>query len=269
MELETKENEQRIRDIETGGRRGNGNGSSSEKEATRANIAANALLLLEKGVPANVIGQYLIASESAHIPVNFGAGGGQQQGLTMQDVVQIFNLAKAEKGTSSELTTILNRLTDKVSELDAKINNPPATGNRKTWVIHPDGTKEEIEAGEPIVLKVPAPTNTSRSIDEVKEENRHKEKMEEIQTERDYKQKTTEFLSGLPSKIGAGLAGSLIDAEKPPEVPAGKGTTASVQYIKCETEGCGYSIPFAPTATKIICPKCRAIYERQTGEAKA
>ncbi len=269
LELEEKETRKKIERIESGKEGTDVRNEAAEKEITRANITANALLLLDKGVPASVIGQYLIQSENAHIPIGLGNVGGQPQGLTMQDIVQIFNLAKAEKGTNPELTAILTKLTDKVSELEARVNNPQTQPQKKTWIIHPDGTKEEVEAGEPVVLRAPQNNNTGATIDEIREKNRHDERMAEITNDKNYKEKVADTLAGLPEKIGAGLAGSLVDADKPAGGQPAPAASSSVQYIKCETENCGYNIPYAPSSTKIVCPKCRTIYERKPDEAKA
>jgi hypothetical protein len=267
FELEEKQTQEKIRRIENGARDGSRDVESKEdRELTKANITANALLLLEKGVPANVIGQYLINSQTSNIPINFGGGsGGQQQGLTMADVVQIFTLAKGEKGTAPELTAILNKLTDKVSELENKVAAASHQEPKKAWIIHPDGTKEEIQTGEPIVIR-PLAVATGENIELLKEQNRHAEEVEKIKGEKDYKEKVANTLASLPEKIGAGLASSIADAEQPP-APARK-TSDAIAYLKCESENCGYSIPYPKTATKIVCPKCRAIYERKNDEKK-
>lgn len=269
MELEEKETRQRIRRIEEGRDDNRDNDGDGDREMTKASIAANALLLLEKGVPPNVVGQYLIGSQLGTIPVGVGGAQGGQQGLTMTDVKAIFEMAKGEKGTDPELKIILSKLTDKVNDIEAKVaakelQQPPKT----TWVIHPDGTKEEVQAGEPVVIKAPA-ANSGKSIEELKEQNRHDEKLEEIATEREYKQTVGKTLSSLPEKIGAGLANAFVEAEGPPPTPPSQTKVSeSVMYFTCPTEGCGYKIPYAPTALRITCPKCKTFYDR-TVEQKA
>lgn len=266
LELEERQTQEKIKRIDSGGRDGgDSKADKDERELTKANITANALLLLEKGVPANVIGQYLINSQTSSIPINLGGGGGQQ-GLTMADVVQIFTLAKGEKGTDPELKLILAALTEKVKTIEGALANASHQEPRTAWVIHPDGTKEEIKPGEPVVIKPPA-ANTGLSVEELKEKNRHEEALATIGNDKDYKDKVATTLASLPEKIGAGLAASIADAEQPP-APAKK-TSDAIAYLKCETENCGYSIPYPKTATKIVCPKCRAIYERKNDDKPA
>jgi len=266
LELEEKQTQEKIRRIEEGrGENQESKEQEGDRELTKANITANALLLLEKGVPANVVGQYLIGSQASGIPINFGGGGGQQ-GLTMADVVQIFTLAKGEKGTDPELKAILAALTDKVKTIEVALANVGKEEPKKAWVIHPDGTKEEIKAGEPIVIKPPV-ANTGETVEQLKEKNRHEEALATISNDKDYKEKVANTLASLPEKIGAGLAASIQDAEQPPN-PATRKASDAIAYLKCETENCGYSIPYPLTATKIVCPKCRAIYERKPDEKK-
>lgn len=271
MELEEKETRQRIRRIEEGRdeNRDRNNEGDGDREMTKTNIAANALLLLEKGLDPKIVGQYLIGSQTGNIPINLGGGGGGQQGLTMADVTSIFTLAKGEKGTDPELKAILAKLTDKVNDLETKIANAAAQpATKKAWVIHPDGTKEEFESGEPIIIK-PAPAAGGESIEVIKERNRHDEELEKIKTERDYKKTVGDTLATLPEKIGAGLANAFVETEgsPTPQSPQIKGAE-SVMYYTCATEGCGYKIPYAPTALSITCPKCKMKYDR-TVEQKA
>jgi len=260
MELEEKQTRAQIRRIEDGKEEPRDPVESAEdREMTKANITANALLLLEKGVPANVVGQYLLGSQTSNIPINFGGGGGPQ-GLTMSDVVQIFTLAKGEKGTDPELKLILAALTDKVKTIETALANVGHQEAKKAWVIHPDGTKEEIQPGEPIVIK-PLVQATGENIELLKEQNRHAEEVEKIKGDKDYKEKVANTLASLPERIGAGLASNLVDAEQPPP-SAAKKTSEGIAYLKCESENCGYNIPYPLTSTKVVCPKCRAIYER-------
>jgi hypothetical protein len=262
LELEEKQTQEKIRRIEEGGRDNRENTDSEDREVTKASITANALLLLEKGVPANVVGQYLIGSQTTGIPIG-GFPGGQQQGITFDNVLSIFKMAKEEKGTAPELTAILNKLTDKVSELENKVAAAGHQEPKKAWVVHPDGTKEEIQPGEPIIIKQPAPA-TGENIEFTKEQNRHAEEVEKIKNEKDYKDKIAGTVASLPEKIGAGLAASLVDAEQPPGRSAARTAPAdsTIKHLKCEVEGCGYDIPYAANALEVTCPKCKMVYQR-------
>lgn len=92
------------------------------------------------------------------------------------------------------------------------------------------------------------------SLEVTKENHRHQEKIEEIQTDRAYKEKLGEVISELPERIGRGLAGQIMEGE---ETEGGKG---SLDYIICSEEGCGTKIPITSGASQATCPKCGTIY---------
>ena len=262
LDLEEKQTQEKIRRIEEGGS-GKSEDNAEDRELTKTNIAANALLLLDKGLDPKIVGQYLIGSQTGSIPVGFGSAPGGQAGLTMADITAIFTLAKGEKGTDPELKAILAQLTNKVTELESKVANAAVQQPKTAWVVHPDGTKEEIKPGEPIVIKA-LPVNTGENIELTKEQNRHAEEVEKIKNEKDYKDKIAGTVASLPEKIGAGLAASLVDAEQPPGKSAARTAPAdsTIKHLKCEVEGCGYDIPYAANALEVTCPKCKMVYQR-------
>jgi predicted RNA-binding Zn-ribbon protein involved in translation (DUF1610 family) len=270
LELQAREAEDRVRRADGGGGSGSGN-QDTQGEIMRDRIAANAITLLEKGVPANVVGQYLAGGFAREIPVNFGAPQGGQQGLTMADVKTIFDLAKSEKGTDSDLKEILHKMDDRLTRIEQA---KPAEKPPRTWVVvQPDGTVKHIESDEPIVIQPQAP-NTGKSVEQIKEENRHQERVEEIKNEKEYKQSIAGTLAELPERIGAGLGGRMLDAMEPAETATAKAvqsstakpaaaSSSSMERIKCTAEGCGFDIPYPPEATKVTCPKCGSIYGRE------
>jgi len=108
---------------------------------------------------------------------------------------------------------------------------------------------------------IPQPTEGG-SLEVTKETHRHDEKMEEIRTERAYKDKLGEVMSELPERIGRGLAGQIIEGEE-----AGR-SSGELQYIICTEEDCGTKIPITPGASQSTCPKCGTVY-RPTGTVEA
>jgi len=111
--------------------------------------------------------------------------------------------------------------------------------------------------------------NEGRPLEEIKEENRHKEEMEKQKADRDYKDKQIDVLSKIPKSIGQGLAGRIQESEEPIHRTSNK-QNPKMEYLKCtgeieqddgETVICGFDIPIPPGAAKqITCPKCGTVY---------
>ena len=193
--------------------------------------------------------------------------GTGQQGLSLADVKTIMDMAKGEKGTDPQLTAILSRLNDRLDTIERErkhVDEKP-----RSWVVvNADGTVQRINSDEPIVIRPPAPANTGKSIEEIKEENRHAEVLEAQKTEREYKEKIAGVVAELPERIGAGLGGRMLEQEES-SAPAARTSSVQLEHLKCtgEIEGkpCGFDIPIPPGATtKITCPKCGTIYERES-----
>jgi len=108
------------------------------------------------------------------------------------------------------------------------------------------------------LIKDPVTTTTEgKSLEVVKEENRHEEKMEEVKYERKYKEDITRIASDIPEKIGRGLGSHISEGEG-----SGDGGGGGLEFITCTEEGCGTKIYITPeTGNQITCPKCGMIYE--------
>lgn len=104
------------------------------------------------------------------------------------------------------------------------------------------------------------------SLEQLKEEHHHDEKMEEIKIDRDWKRETAKTLSELPERVGKGLASQVFSEEE--ESHGGGG--GELEHITCQEEGCGTKIYITPdTGSQVTCPKCGVIYSRKgTGETK-
>ena len=240
-------------------------GTPSEKaepERTKATInqeiGATAKAMLDMGIPAPVVAQYLVGSSTAGIPVNLGGGN---QGLTIDNVLTLVDRMNTNKA-SSELESIIKEMRDEIKNLRnapkvEKVDPAEAQASQldslsklvdslvKLGVVQRPGS-EAVATGKPLEV--------------VKEENRHAEKMEELTTESKYKNKVAETLAELPERIGRGIAGQIADqGEEQKEVPR----TSSMEHFACPNEKCGYNIVFPPGTVTITCPKCGSVYERK------
>jgi predicted RNA-binding Zn-ribbon protein involved in translation (DUF1610 family) len=268
LELQAQQAEERLRKGDNNGGSGSGEAKGIENETIRDRIAANAIALLEKGVPANVVGQYLTGSNAGTIPI--GAGG--QQGLTMADVTSIFQLAKTEKGTDPELKAILARMDERLANVEKERNNVPKEAPKAKIYRFEGGKwiKEELEPGEAMMIPPPPPGNTGKSVDEIKEEHRHEEEMAKLNETKEYHQSIAGTMSDIVPRIGAGIAASMKEGGEEGSENAPPAASKKMEYYHCtgklpdSDKDCGYNIPVPPTALKITCPKCGTIYGRET-----
>ena len=265
MELQAREAEQRLQ----GGRPPDNKPAEVNTEAKRDQVAATAMALLEKGMPANVVGEYLRTGLSGNIPISFGGQPGGQQGLQLSDIKTIMEMVNSGKGTDPNLTIILNKMNERLDSIEQN-RRPVEAKPAKGYVYRQDATgawkKEELEPGETLLIPT-AQVTTGKSIEEIKEENRHAEELEKMKADKDYKEKIAGVVAELPERIGAGLAGRVMDQEEA-AAPAARTMSTKMEYFKCkgDLEGkvCGYDIPIPPGATlQVTCPKCGTIYSRE------
>lgn len=106
---------------------------------------------------------------------------------------------------------------------------------------------------------IPEPsTGGGGSLEELKETHRHEEKLEELRTEKAYKEKVSSTLSELPERIGHGFAEQLMGAEEEAS------SSSAIKYYTCTEEGCGFKIPITPeTGDQVVCGKCGTVYNRK------
>jgi hypothetical protein len=257
LELEASDNERRARELKDSGNGGRP-ANRQDREIERNELITNALVLLEKGMPANIVGQYLMGTTTGAIPLNIG-GGGNGQGLTIADVKTIIDLIKPDKVGASdpELKAAVLKLTEEVSKLK-EINRAPQV-KRSYVVVKADGTIQTVAEDEPIIVQPPA---TGQDIEMIKEQNRHSEELEKLKVDKEYKGNLTAVLSEIPERIGKGLASNIIETDQA-NSPA-KSVARKMEYFRCTTDDCGFNIPVPrPDAKKITCPKCHMVYERE------
>ena len=104
-------------------------------------------------------------------------------------------------------------------------------------------------------------TADGKSLDVMREEHRHNEKIEEIKDQRQYHQELTKIASDIPERIGRGIAGHIGEEE------IGRGSRGSgggLDSITCTEEGCGTKIYITPeTGSQVVCPRCGTVYTRK------
>lgn len=220
--------------------------------------------LLERGLDPSVVGRtidYLLGVAQAPL-VGLPGAPAPAQGMTFNDIKEIFKMGQEASKTDPTIAAILDKLTSKVQALEDR--KPPEAPARKSYIfLKADGTVEEIAADRPLILEPKPASSEGKPLEEIKEENRHAEKMAELTTEKDYKTKVANTLAELPERIGRGIAGQIAEQG---EEEKGGAAASSMEYLTCTNteKGCNYSIPYPPDAIQIRCPKCGMVYKRET-----
>jgi ribosomal protein S27E len=255
MDLKTREAEARGREYETGGRGKEPQNGDKKKDE----LVTNALVLIDKGVDPKVVAQYILASSSANPTVTFGAA--QQQGITLTDILALFDRMNASKGTSPEMQALLAKLTDDVAALKARTM---ATGQPKDAMTLAKEQAEGIKAlvGALVETGLVRPPggggeSTGEPLDVIKEKNRHEERRIELGTEKEYKAGMVDAVGNLAEDIGRGAASQVLQRK---EVPREK-TGGVLETFECRE--CHATIYVTPeTGDKVKCAKCGMVYER-------
>lgn len=237
-------------------------GAGARKEGREDYLVTVATGLLDRGIDVKIVGQIIQYLIGVNQPFPLGAlgtpGPGTQQGITVQDMKTLFEMGRDSHRSDDSMREILNKLTDKITALEAKsVNPPPARG---IIVVKPDGTIEEVEAGKPVIVQPPAPSVGGESLEVIKEKNRHAEKLEELKTEKEYKTGMVDAVGNLAEDIGAGAASQVLQRK---EVSKGKtgGVLDAFECPDCHT--IGYA---SPETLKVKCAKCGTELERPAAE---
>jgi len=190
----------------------------------------------------------------------------------------VAGLIPTQPGASSPPVTSITELIHALTELDALRGSNTVLGELKTSF---DNLANEIRQGggkgnqplDPVAFAkqqaealvewkkaidqiTPPPSGTGDSLEVVKEQNRHDEKMEEIKDEKEYKESITEIAAEIPERIGKGIA-SRVEKEK------GSDDGGGLDHMLCTEKGCGTKIFYTPESKTITCPKCSMVYERE------
>lgn len=239
--------------------------------AVRREIANNALLLTKEGLPAETVAEYLRSSLNS-----LGGSVGATGPIGVTDIAGLITaisnaLKPTGNGGDSEIKALLKQLADnstreqnttlralfeqtkalmeEIKIMKASGGAGAATPTRgKVKVIKPDFTIVEVEEGEPIIIREPAPAASGEPIDVIRERNRHAEKMEEIKDEKEHKRDLRKLASDIPERIGRGVGEQI--------------RKSGMEAFECSN--CGATIYITPeTGETITCGKCRMSYKRE------
>lgn len=222
----------------------------------RKQLVESAKMLLDSGLDPKQVGQILLGLSPSSTAQIVGAGG-----MTVDDALAIVDrITVANKGSDVEAS--IARLEKRIEELQKGGNQ-----GRAVDVKMPDPItyyKQQAEGLKTFcdILGIPLPgtvksTGNGSNIEELKEKNRHDEKMEEVKTEREYKQGLVEAVSGIPENLGRGAAHHWRESGT-----SGSAGNDGFDIYKCTD--CGTDIPITPkTGAKVKCPKCGAIWSRK------
>lgn len=258
LELRAREAESRARHIEKDTGAGRDGGDADEKIKAKKELISNSLVLLDKGLDPEVVARYIIGSQGMQYPISMGGGG--QQGLTLADIKVIVDMVRGSGGPDPQITATLNQLSETVKGLkpvgSAAPPDPVAMIKAQSAAIT-EMVNSLVEAG--LVVR-PESGGGGKSIEEMKEGNRHLEKMEELKTDKDYKSSIAETLADIPVSIGKGIAKQAREVHGSPA----KGQT-KLETFPCNK--CGAKILVTPeTGDTITCGNCGQTYKR--GEEK-
>ncbi len=266
------EHELRVRDLQAqlrGTREGgnvaeNGGATQEQKDheqkalQQRERVMTQAKALLDSGVEPQQVGALLLGLPAV------GAASGQ--GMTVADSLKIVDMI-VERKKEGELRGTIERLEKQVENLTQEIRAGPS---RAQGPANPaEGIKQQAQAFKGLIdalKEIGVPIGESggggagESVEQMREKHRHEEKMEELHTERTYKESIATALGDVVERVGRGAAHQFLE-QGGTEEPAG----AKLDDFTCtekDKDGlqCGTRIQIPPGATKFTCPKCLSIY---------
>jgi len=236
--------------------------AEDKQEQQRERITTQAVALINSGMEPQQVGQMLMGlTPTGMQPV-------PAQGMNMKDIKEIIDTKVSEAKESSELRSLISRLSDKIDDM---AKNPQASKTEQTKPIDPivfaQQQAETLKVyhstlDEMGMIPHPGPvSDKGESIEVVKEKNRHAEQMEVIKTDRDYKDNITNIASTIPERVGRGIADRYTEGHDE------SGGGAKLRTIECGN--CHTEIPVPPNSSQVTCPKCEAIYaQTETVEVK-
>jgi len=267
------EREVRIRDLEDR-LRGNREGGNVAEDGTtqgqeqkalqqRERVMTQAKALLDSGVEPQQVGALLLGLPAV------GAASGQ--GMTVADSLKIVDMI-VERKKEGELRGTIERLEKQVETLTQEIRAGPS---RAPASANPaEGIKQQAQAFKGLIdalKEIGVPIGESggggvgESIEQMREKHRHEEKMEEIHTEKTYKESIATALGDVVERVGRGAAHQFMEQGEGPEgAPApGAASSPELDSFTCDKDGCGQKVFFPPGATQVTCPKCKETYARK------
>ena len=215
--------------------------------------------LLDKKLDPGVVGRTIdyLLGVAAFPQVGLPGAPAPAQGMTFENMRELYKMGMEANRIDPTLTTILTKLTEKVEAIEKIAAARPAVQpERKTaFVIRADNTLEEVPLDRPILLEPKPAAEGSKPIEVVKEENRHAEETERLKIDKEHKKDLADALGNISKNIGRGMAAQALGEEEEGEPAAGAvAKTAEQDPFKCEKCGAEFMIP--ADALQITCPNC-------------
>ncbi len=231
--------------------------------------------LLKRGLDPSVVGRtvdYLLGQGQSP-QIGLPGAGTPSQGISFTDMKELFKMGQESNKTDPTLTALLTKLTDKIEAVEkVAAARPPAVAEKRTaFIIGQDGSLQEVPLDRPILLQ-PKPVDAgAKSIEMVKEDNRHLEEVERLKIDKEHKNSIAQTLASIPEKIGKGLASQVMESGGAEETVTGAAArTAEMESFQCPECKTEFSIPAG--ALQITCPNCKqadgspTVYKRDKKE---
>jgi len=241
-----------------GGNRMEGDNDKSEQEKiinARKQVIDAAKGMLEYGVDPAVVGQMMLglppvgnSGLAAMMPMS------TKGGTTVDDVVKIVNLVTDRKGggggvdVEKLLEQMDKRFEQVIKAISSSSTDPVAYAKRQGQAF-----AAYMEAFDS--LSSMRGGNNKPDISEIKEKNRHEERMQELTTEKEHRGKLIGLAESIPKKIGEGVAERYLSGS------SGVTDDDGIQKFKCTDCGKDILVPNA-NADSITCASCGAIFKR-------
>ncbi len=228
--------------------------------------------LLKRGLDPSVVGRtvdYLLGqgqSPQIGLPGAVAPAGG----ISFTDMKELFKMGQESNKTDSTLTDILKKLTDKIDTVERIAASRPPAEKRTAFIVGQDGSLQEVPLDRPILLQTKPIDAGVKTIEMLKEENRHAEEIQRLSIDKEHKNSIAQTLASIPEKIGKGLASQVMEdggGEETVAISSGRTEMESFQCPECKTE---FSIPAG--ALQITCPNCKqadgspTVYKRDKKE---
>ena len=230
--------------------------------SNREDIVNMVTALIDAGVDPTVIGQILVGRKASinSIP---GMAGAAMMGVSHGKATDVNDtiITLLDRVTKAEMSAMEARLSAQLVALD-KSNN----GNTPAIVDPIEQMQRTLAAFREMgLLATHNGNNNIDSIEKLKEQNRHAEKVLELNSTKEYHDGMVTVLSSIPEKIGAGIANRVREQSSITDVGDG---THGMKTFACHK--CGKPIVVPPEAVnEVICGSCGQKHAKNIGNAGA
>lgn len=255
-----------------------------DRRKANEEIGLLAKVLLDRGLPKEVVAQFLLGSGVPAIPINIGnqPGNGSGNAITLTDVFNLMDRMNARKD-NSELTETIKEMREEIKALrsgqGAAVRQSPTDPVTQIQSLTSlvDGLAA-LGIVKKIGTELPPPQIEGEPLEVVKEKNRHAAELKRIELEerrlgidQDNNNKKIGLLGEIPEKIAEGIASHMISAANSSSPITGPAASAKevpanvIEYFSCPNKNedntvCGTRIEIHQGENKVTCPKCGTIY---------